>query len=176
MRKTIILLTLAFSLFLGACASSPEATVVNVTPTPGTVSRLIEPGPTVARPTPTESRSAATRPDAIEWDKAGLYIGKFKTVCGPVVSARYASSSAGQPTFLNIGKDYPAPERFTVVIWGKNRGNFPFKPEDYYTGKTVCVAGLIKEYGGVPEIEVSSPSQIEVPAMPGPIAKPTPGI
>jgi len=30
-----------------------------------------------------------------------------KTVCGNVLSMRYASSTRGQPTFLNLDKPYP---------------------------------------------------------------------
>jgi len=99
----------------------------------------------------------------IEWNEAKQYIGEYKTVCGPVVDAYYASSTNGQPTFLNIGKDYPDPDRFTVIIWGDDRGNFPSPPEDYYFGKTIAVTGLIEEYEGIAEILVTSPSQIEVP-------------
>lgn len=150
MRKVTVLLALTFSLLLSACASPPTPIIVVVTATP-------EAGPEVFEPSPTAPRS-----DTIEWDRASLYVGEFKTVCGPVISTRYASSSSGQPTFLNIGRAYPDPNRFTVVIWGRNRGNFPFKPEDYYSGKTICVTGLIEEYRGVPEIEISSPSQIEI--------------
>ena len=78
-----------------------------------------------------------------------------------MVSTHYASTSRGQPTFLNVGKPYPDPDRFTVVIWGDDRANFPWPPEDHYLGKTIAVTGLIIEYEGVAEIEVSSPSQIE---------------
>lgn len=167
MRQAIIL-ALAFSLLLSTCASPSKPVEIGVTP------RAFGPEPTVGPPTPTRSNPIAARSDVIGWDMARPHMGQFKTVCGPVVSARYAPSSAGQPTFLNIGKDYPAPDRFTVVIWGRNLANFPFKPEDYYASKTICVSGLIKEYGGVPEIEVSSPSQIEVQVMPTFPLKPTP--
>jgi len=73
----------------------------------------------------------------------------------------WASGSKGKPTFLNIGKPYPDPNRFTVVIWIQNRGKFPQPPDDYYLGKTICVTGLIDEYKGIPQIEVKDPSQIQ---------------
>jgi DNA/RNA endonuclease YhcR with UshA esterase domain len=98
----------------------------------------------------------------IPWDEAKNYIGERVTVYGPVVSTHYASTSRGRPTFLNLGKPYPDPGRFTVVIWGENRYKFSPPPESYYMGKTISVTGLVTEYKGVPEIEVSSPSQIEV--------------
>jgi len=99
--------------------------------------------------------------DAISWSKAGDHIGESIAVKGPVVSTKYASSSNGQPTFLNMGKDYPDPGRFTVVIWNENRGNFDSMPEDYYEGKNVIVTGEISEYQGVAQIEVEGPNQIE---------------
>ena len=98
--------------------------------------------------------------DAISWDEAKNHIGERTEVYGTVVDTHYASESKGKPTFLNVGNPYPDPNRFTVVIWGENRGNFSQPPEDYYDGKTIYVTGLIEEYKGVPEIKVTSPSQI----------------
>jgi micrococcal nuclease len=100
---------------------------------------------------------------AISWDKAKNHIGERTTVCGPVVSATWASGSKGKPTFLNIGKPYPDPDRFTVIIWEQYRSNFPQPPEAYYRGKTICVTGLIIPYKGIPEIEVKTPEQIKDP-------------
>ena len=99
--------------------------------------------------------------DVILWSEAKYHIGERATVYGPVISTHYASTSKGQPTFLNIGKPYPDPDRFTVVIWGENRSNFPQAPEILYANKTLYITGLIIEYKGVAEIEVVSPSQIE---------------
>jgi hypothetical protein len=98
---------------------------------------------------------------AITWDEAKYHYGERTTVCGPVVSTKWASGSKGQPTFLNIGKPYPDPDRFTVVIWVDYRANFPSPPEVYYKDKTICVTGLIIEYSGSPEIEVQDPFQIQ---------------
>ena len=97
---------------------------------------------------------------AISWDKAKDHIGDRTTVYGPVAGTNYGATSNGRPTWINIGKDYPSSERFVVIIWGENRGNFPQAPEVYYLGKTICVTGLIQEYNGVPQIEVTEPSQI----------------
>ena len=89
------------------------------------------------------------------------HIGERITVVGKVMSTTYATGSKGKPTFLNIGKPYPNQE-FTVLIWDNNRSKFPQSPEKYYEGKTIAVAGLIVAYQGTPQIEVTSPSQIEV--------------
>ena len=102
-------------------------------------------------------------PGSISWSEAKYHIGERTTVCGPVVDATWASGSNGKPTFLNLGKSYPDPDRFTVVIWIQNRGNFPQAPEDYYLGKTICVTGLIMEYEGITEIEVEYPAEIQEP-------------
>ena len=102
-------------------------------------------------------------PGSIPWDEAKYHIGERTTVCGPVVDATWASGSNGKPTFLNLGKPYPDPDRFTVVIWIQYRSNFPQAPEDYYLGKTICVTGLITEYNGIPQIEVKYPSEIQEP-------------
>ena len=102
-------------------------------------------------------------PGAIWWDEAKDHIGDRLTVCGPVVDTCWASGSNGKPTFLNIGKPYPDPDRFTVVIWIDYRANFPQPPEDYYLGKSICVTGLIEPYKGSPQIEAQQLSQIQDP-------------
>jgi len=86
------------------------------------------------------------------------HIGETATVCGAVVSARYAASTKGQPTFLNLDKPYPN-QIFTVLIWGNNRSKFG-TPEIDYKGKRVCVAGKITEYRGTPEIVTNDPQQL----------------
>jgi endonuclease YncB( thermonuclease family) len=106
--------------------------------------------------------ASGTCPGAISWRDARAHTGVRGTVKGPVVGTLYASGSNRRPTFLNLGYDYPDPERVTVIIWGGNREKFRVPPEDAYAGKTICVTGLIELYRNLPEIEVSSPSQIEI--------------
>jgi hypothetical protein len=88
-------------------------------------------------------------------------VGRVATIRGRVAGTRFASSSSGSPTFLNVGVKYPNPRRFTVVIWIENRSAFG-RPEVRYRQKSICVRGLVRSYGGVPEIVARSPSQIRV--------------
>jgi DNA/RNA endonuclease YhcR with UshA esterase domain len=108
----------------------------------------------------TSATSTDCTANGIPWNEAKYHIGERTTVYGLVVDTRYDITSGEQPTFLNLGKNYPDPSRFTVVIWGRNRTNFPLTPESYYYGKNICVNGLITDYQGVAQIEVSAPSQI----------------
>lgn len=98
--------------------------------------------------------------NTINWSEAASYVGEHATVCGPVISARYAPSSRGAPTFINIGADYPSENRFTVVIWGSDRELFGKAPESDYLGETICVTGVIILFDRIVEIEASDPSQI----------------
>jgi len=93
-------------------------------------------------------------------NEAKEHFGETATVCGAVVSARYADSTKGQPTFLNLDKPYPS-QVFTVVIWGDNRSKFG-KPENDYNGKRICVTGKITAYAGLPEIVAEDPKQLRV--------------
>lgn len=88
------------------------------------------------------------------------HIGEKATVCGLVASTHYASSSKGEPTFLNLGEAYPN-HVFTAVIWGDNREQFD-EPEVQYKGKSICVTGKIKSYRGVAQIILYSKKQIKV--------------
>jgi DNA/RNA endonuclease YhcR with UshA esterase domain len=92
--------------------------------------------------------------------EAKNHIGETATVCGSVVSTRYASSTKGQPTFLNLDEPYPK-QVFTILIWGESRSKFG-TPESDYKGKKICITGKITEYRGVPEIVAESPKQIAV--------------
>jgi hypothetical protein len=92
---------------------------------------------------------------------AAKYAGQTQTVCGVVASARYLSTGKNQPTFLNLDKAHPH-QTFTIVIWGEDLKNFPVAPEQFYTGKVVCVTGLITLHKEKPQMEIKSPAQIRV--------------
>jgi DNA/RNA endonuclease YhcR with UshA esterase domain len=91
--------------------------------------------------------------------EASGHVGEHGTVCGMVVSTRYATGSRGAPTFLNLDEPFPK-QIFTIVIWGSDRSKFG-DPESRYAHQKVCVTGLIKSYRGVPEVEANEPGQIE---------------
>ena len=109
--------------------------------------------------TPAQAGGCAS---AIGWREAANSVGAFATVRGPVVDSYFASRGEGQPTFLDVGRPYPDPDRFSVVIWGRDRPNFATPPEQTYRGRTVCVSGLIDTASGSPGIEVTSPAAISV--------------
>ena len=111
-------------------------------------------------PVPAPSPSSAS--DIIPWNRAIDYVGDYETVRGPVVSTDFAQDSNGQPTFLNVGLDYPDAGRFTVLIWAEDRANFPEAPEVMYSDKTIRVTGLIQSYEGSAQIEATSPDDIEI--------------
>ncbi len=102
----------------------------------------------------------------VPWRAASEHIGEKVTVEGKVVSAHFARRKTGGPTFLNLGHDYPDPNRFVVVIWADDREKFPQPPGALYRGKAIRVTGRIQTYDGVPQIEVSSPESIEVVSPP----------
>ncbi len=92
-------------------------------------------------------------------EEASGHIGENATVCGIVSSGYYARSSRGKPTFINLDGRYPN-QAFTVVIWGDHRSKFG-QPERKYTGKRICVTGVIDMYRGIPQIIVNQPAQIQ---------------
>ena len=94
-------------------------------------------------------------------EDAAKFIGLQKTVCGTFASAHFATKTKGQPTFINLDKPYPN-QVFTVLIWWSDRGKFEKPPEVLYSGKEICVTGMIQSYQGRPEIIVQEPRQIQV--------------
>ena len=87
------------------------------------------------------------------------FVGQDVTVCGRVAGAKYASDANGQPTFLNLDQPFPN-HVFTAVIWGKDRGAFPYAPESL-AGRHICVSGTIQLYREKAEIVVSTPDQLK---------------
>jgi hypothetical protein len=102
----------------------------------------------------------AAQGDRITAQQAKDHVGEVQTVCGKAVSTRFASTSKGQPTFLNLDEPYPK-EIFTILIWGSDRQKFG-DPEVKYRNKQICATGKIISYRGVPEIAANDPSQIEM--------------
>jgi hypothetical protein len=102
------------------------------------------------------ARSSAWCSGAISWQSARQHVGQPVRVKARVVTAFYARSSRGRPTFLNLGYAYPDTRRLTVLVWGRNRVNFPRAPEQMFrAGTTICAQGVVKRYRGVAEIEVA---------------------
>ena len=112
---------------------------------------------------PTASPTPTPRPTQVHHVVSGEAVRRHtKTVKGPVKGTKYASSSSGRPTFINIGKNYPNRSRFTVVIWGKYRSAFPSRPEVLYRGKTVLATGKIRMYKGSAQMFIRSPSKLRI--------------
>ena len=108
LRFVILFLVLALFFGFGLACTGPEPQVVEEP----VVDEPVE-EPTVDEPASVEPIEEFAE-DEILWSEAKYHIGSRLTVYGPVIGTYYASTSKGQPTFLNIGKDYPDPERFTV--------------------------------------------------------------
>jgi hypothetical protein len=90
--------------------------------------------------------------------EAKAHVGEMATVCGKVVSARFAESSNRQPTFLNLDSPFPK-HIFTVVIFGSDRAKFG-EPEKDFINQTICATGTIEDYRGIPQIVAKEPKQI----------------
>ena len=88
--------------------------------------------------------------------QAKAHEGEIATVCGVVASERTATSSRGEPTFINLDSTYPN-QVFTILVWGDDRKSVGEMP---HIGSHVCVKGLITDYHGVPEIVVRSSGQL----------------
>lgn len=102
----------------------------------------------------------AAAADTLASAEAIHHLGVHATVCGQVVNTKYAATSLGSPTFLDLDRAYPD-HIFTVVIWGMSRIRFPYQPESL-AGKLICVTGTISSYRGRAQIEATDPSQIRL--------------
>jgi hypothetical protein len=93
---------------------------------------------------------------SVSWQAARRSVGELVRIRARVIRTYYATTSAGRPTFIDLGNAYPSPNRLTLLIWGRNRVNFPRAPETMFRrGTTVCAQGVVELYRGVAEIEVA---------------------
>ena len=91
-------------------------------------------------------------------EDAATHVGENVTICGLVVSAKYAGQARGGPTFLDFGKPYPN-AIFTALILGSDRAKFG-TPEKGMPGKQICVTGQVQLYQGKPQIILNDPKQL----------------
>ena len=97
-----------------------------------------------------------TEPVSITWDQAKDHIGQTVTVTGPVVGTHDFDDAV----VLNVGKDFPDPDRFTVYV-KMDMSSDATKPAFLTAGTTISVTGTLKLYRKVAEIE-SDPTKITV--------------
>lgn len=103
---------------------------------------------------PTTDSELLAVPDENRWYFSYYHIGETHTVVGPVVRVYQAMDEAGQPIFIDIGNEYPAARRFTVVIWAEDLDNgFREMVEDVDDGGAwLSVTGYISSYDDVPQM------------------------
>lgn len=93
-------------------------------------------------------------------EEAPKHIGEQVILCGKVYGGIYLAQKEKQPTFLNMGADYPN-HLVTILIWGTDRKNFTYKPEEQWRDRNVCVTGKLVSYKGKPEIIVTDEKQLQ---------------
>lgn len=120
------------------------------------VSVLVATPAVSARSSAAPSRASAWCQGWESWQSAQRSVGELVRVKARVARSYFASSSRGRPTFLDLGRAYPSPSRLTIVIWGRNRVNFPRAPERMFRrGSTICVQGFVSRHRGAAQIEVA---------------------
>ncbi len=102
-------------------------------------------------------------PVVYSWDEAGRHVGERACVEGVVASV--GTSRAGD-VFLNLGKPYPDPGRFTLYIPARFVGKFEVafgsRFWTQWVGMRVRALGEIRLYQGVPEIQLSEPENLVI--------------
>ena len=111
--------------------------------------------------------------ETISWEDAWKHMGRSVYVSGPVRGYYYA----GGALTLNIGADFPSPERFQIYIPAANVPRFEaaFGPAFWtgWVGQEICVSGTVKGYrytsggpggGGysVAEMSITSPASLSL--------------
>lgn len=93
---------------------------------------------------------------SLKASEAKAHLGESATVCGIVASEHTATSSRGEPTFINLDSAYPE-QVFTILVWGSDRPSVGKLPE---LKSRMCATGMIESYHGVPQIVVKSGKQL----------------
>ncbi|KAA9037197.1 hypothetical protein FW778_17370 [Ginsengibacter hankyongi] len=92
----------------------------------------------------------------IKVEDAKNHVGETVRICTKIFGGKFFERDT--LTLLNAGAYYPnAP--LTIVIRARARKEFN-KPEEYYKGAEVCVTGKIEMFKNIPQIEVTSKTQL----------------
>lgn len=101
---------------------------------------------------PTTDAELLAIPEADRWYNAWKKVDSYGTIAGPVVSVAYLDDRV----MVNVGADYPDPDRAQVVIWAERVSDFEdILGEIDHEDTWVSVSGKISEYDGVAEIDVN---------------------
>lgn len=135
----------------GECDGVPLVDAYEATPEP-----LAEPAVEPAPQPVTAPPAAPVVPgwpggSAISWQDSHSHAGTTQRVCGPLTSIR--GDDAG--VYLNLGRDYPDPERFTVIFWDVAW------IDPIEAGAVICTTGTLIDYGGVMQIH-TYPENVEI--------------
>lgn len=99
-----------------------------------------------------ETTAARNPGGGIAWNEAANHVGTSQRVCGPLLGI----GSSEDDVFLNLGRDYPDPARFTIVLWDVGGVQAP------RSGATLCASGVISTYEGVAQMELRSVGAVEI--------------
>lgn len=111
--------------------------------------------PTYQEPEEPESTSYESAvSSSIPASQAYKHIGSYRVVCGSVAQVKGFSKG----TYLNLGATYPNQDA-TIVVWNSDAGGFGNLEQ--YEGRNLCIKGTVDSYKGVPQIKLSSSSQLQ---------------
>jgi len=105
----------------------------------------------------------------VDWTDAHQVVGRVAFVSGKIVRV----GSSGRVNFLNF--DTERDGKFTGIVFKPFLERFPGSLKSLYEDKYVRIRGLVTTYGGRPQIQITSPDQIEVLEAPAEV-KPLPEV
>jgi len=103
------------------------------------------------------SANILTAQNKLSIDSVSNHVGDNVTVCAAVFGVK----STENITFINLGAAYPN-SPLTLVIRTKDLVNFKSSPSSLYENKKVCASGILKDYKGKIEIEITRPEEIVI--------------
>ena len=107
----------------------------------------------------------------LDWRDAPKNIGRVVTIVGPMLSSKAKPDVAGSPLWIDVGGVFPAKNRLSVVIWGRNWHSFHLPSldteqwvsmRDGSVSPYICMRGKVDVYKGVPQIELLDKSQLKI--------------
>ena len=158
----MVLATLIALMAMAACGSSSSS------------------GGDAVQPSATQSEAALKAEEAavaagyVPAARMAEHMDKEVTVQGVVADyIRVTGSGGGKPTLLlfdltaamSMGSkvsDLKTPDTTAVLIWREDSKNFPAEFRTFYTGKRICVTGMVDSFNDNPVVIAKDQSQIEV--------------
>lgn len=109
-----------------------------------------------------QKRPGSSCQNPLSWERAASQIGKNAAIKGNINNILYQNDVRGKPTWIEVRSNPSKVKSLTLLIQGDNWPLFESSLAKLKKNDVVCVEGVVNDYKGSPQIQLSSQNQLYV--------------